>query len=83
MTKRDDDWDLIDPFKFVIGCFNFMFGLVKMLYSGLTSQDRFVRVVTVVFILFVVLSTGSYFQMRNLEMLCRSVLKFLYPYTEP
>ena len=72
MSKRDDDWDLIDPIKFTIGCFKFMFwlvktlfGLVKMLYSGLTSQDRFVRIVTIIFILFIVLSIGSYICVQN------------------
>ena len=65
MAKRDDDWELIDPFKFVIGCFKFMFGLIKMLYSGLTSQDRFVRIVTIAFILFIVLSIGSCVCVQN------------------
>ena len=67
MAKRDDDWDIIDPFKFVIGCFKFMFwlvkmlfGLVKMLYSGLTSPDYFVRIVTILLILFIVLSIGAF-----------------------
>ena len=82
MAKHDDD-DLIDPIKFTIGCFKFMFwlvktlfGLVKMLYSGLTSPDYFVRIVTIIFILFIVLSIGVYFQMQNLDALpfCLKVL---------
>ena len=30
MSKRDDDgYDLIDPFKFMIGCFKVLFSIVK------------------------------------------------------
>jgi len=77
MAKRDDDgYDLIDPFKFMIGCCKFMFGLIKMLlslvktlYSGLTSPDYFVRAVTIVFILLIVFAIGSWIYIQNFGML--------------
>jgi len=68
MIKRDDDgYDLIDPFKFMIGCFKLFFGLVKTLYNGLTSPDRFVRTVTIVFLLLAVLTIGSCICLQNPE----------------
>jgi len=60
MKKRDDDgYDLIDPFKFMIGCFKMSFSLVKALYSGLTSSDPFIRTVTIVFVILVALFFGA------------------------
>ena len=60
MKKRDDDgYDLIDPFKFMIGCFKVFFSLVKALYSGLTSSDPFVRGVTIVFVILAALFFGA------------------------
>jgi len=61
MAKRDDDdYDIIDPFKFMIGCFKLFFGIVKTLYSGLTSSDPFVRTVTIIAIILVLLFIGSW-----------------------
>jgi hypothetical protein len=34
MPKRDDDdWEFIDPFKFMIGCFKMIFNLVKFSFE--------------------------------------------------
>jgi len=68
-NKRNDDddgYDLIDPFKFMIGCFKVLFGLVKALYSGLTSSDPFVRAVTVVFVILALLFFGSLAYIQNI-----------------
>ena len=69
MKKCDDDgYDLIDPFKLVIGLVKMLFGLVKALYNGLTSPNRLTRMVTVVLILLAVFFIGFCIYMQNLEM---------------
>jgi uncharacterized membrane protein len=76
MSKRDDDWEIIDPIKFTIGFFKVLFaiikalfGLAEKLYNALTSSERSVRVgavIFVLFIIFVVLSIGFFICIQNL-----------------
>ena len=35
MSKHDDDWELFDPFKFMIGCFKVLFGIIKWIVENL------------------------------------------------
>ena len=37
MAQRDDD-DFIDPFKFLIGCFNVFFGIIKWIVEHLLRR---------------------------------------------